>query len=160
MEDKSLKSTELNEPTLDNKDNNNTDETTNESGGTSTDTNGTDTNKNQTNKTESNKKEEMTKPANKTEEVKEEPKKEETLKEEPKQEEVKCTPKKFKNKYTYFYEDKDTCVKNGDHQEAWDYFNANGISAYTYGCEKIIDDCGKTYYGVYYGNMEGEKYYY
>lgn len=47
-----------------------------------------------------------------------------------------------------------------DHQEAWDYFNANGISAYTYGCEKITDDCGKTYYGVYYGNMEGEKYYY
>lgn len=168
MEDKSLKSMKLNEPTLDNKDNNNTDEATNESGGTSTDTNGTDTNKNQTNKTESNKntssknnkKEETTKPANKTEEVKEEPKKEETLKEEPKQEEVKCTPKKFKNKYTYFYEDKDTCVKNGDHQEAWDYFKANGISAYTYGCEKIIDDCGKTYYGVYYGNMEGEKYYY
>ena len=65
-----------------------------------------------------------------------------------------------KGGYTCFYEDKDTCVKNGDHQEAWDYFNANGISAYTYGCEKIIDDCGKTYYGVYYGNMEGEKYYY
>lgn len=43
MEDKSLKSTKLNEPTLDN---NNTDETTNESGSTFTDTNGTDTNKN------------------------------------------------------------------------------------------------------------------
>ena len=61
---------------------------------------------------------------------------------------------------TYFYEDKDTCVKNGDHQEAWDYFKANGISAYTYGCEEIKDECGNTYYGVYYGNMEGEKYYY
>ena len=80
--------------------------------------------------------------------------------EEPKPEETKCTPKKFKNKYTYFYEDKDTCVKNGDHEEAWDYFKDNGISAYTYDCEEIKDECGNTYYGVYYGNMEGEKYYY
>lgn len=51
-------------------------------------------------------------------------------------------------------------MKNGDHQEAWNYFKANGISAYTYGCEEIKDECGNTYYGVYYGNMEGEKYYY
>lgn len=173
-DDKSLKSTPVSENVDDNAGNNGASETpeennnTNESGSTSTDNNNTDTNKNQTNKTENNKntsskdnkKEETTKPANKTEEVKEEPKKEETTKEEPKQEEVKCTPKKFKNKYTYFYEDKDTCVKNGDHQEAWDYFKANGISAYVYGCEEIKDDCGNTYYGVYYGNMDGEKYYY
>lgn len=86
-------------------------------------------------------------------------KKEEQV-EEPKQEEVKCTPKKFKNKYTYVFEDKETCVKNGDQMDAWEYFKANGISAYTYGCEEIVDECGNKYYGVYFGNMEGEKYYY
>lgn len=118
------------------------------------------------------KKEEQTKKDNsKTEEVKkedtvkeevkqEEVKKEDKVPEEPKQEEVKCSPKKFKHKYTYFYEDKETCIKNGDHDDAWEYFKANGISAYTYGCEEIIDECGTKYYGVYYGNMEGEKYYY
>lgn len=86
-------------------------------------------------------------------------KKEEPV-EEPKQEEVKCTPKKFKHKYTYVFEDKETCVKNGDQMDAWEYFKANGISAYTYCCEEIIDECGNKYYGVYFGNMDGEKYYY
>ena len=54
----------------------------------------------------------------------------------------------------------DIYAKNGDHDDAWEYFKANGISAYTYGCEEIIDECGTKYYGVYYGNMDGEKYYY
>lgn len=80
--------------------------------------------------------------------------------EEPKQEEVKCTPKKFKNKYTYVFEDKETCVKNGDQMDAWEYFHANGIPATSYGCEEIVDECGKTYYGVYYGNTENQKFYY
>ena len=78
----------------------------------------------------------------------------------PKQEEVKCTPKKFKNKYTYVYEDKDTCVKNGDQIDAWNYFRANGIPATVYGCEEIVDECGNKYYGVYYGNTEGGRIYY
>lgn len=78
----------------------------------------------------------------------------------PKQDEVKCTPKKFKNKYTYFYEDKDTCVKNGDQLDAWNYFRANGIPATVYGCEEIVDECGNKYYGVYYGNTEGGRFYY
>ena len=86
-------------------------------------------------------------------------KKEEPV-EEPKQEEVKCTPKKFKHKYTYVFEDKETCIKNGDQMDAWKYFKTNGISAYTYGCEEIIDECGNKYYGVYFGNMDDEKYYY
>lgn len=76
------------------------------------------------------------------------------------QEEVKCTPKKFKNKYTYVYDDETTCVRNGDQIDAWDYFRANDIPATTYGCEKIVDECGNTYYGVYYGNTEGKKFYY
>ena len=165
-DDKSLKSTPVSENVDDNAGNNGASETPEENNNTND--NSADTNKDQTSKTENNKntssadskKEETTKPANKVDEVKEEPKKEETTKEEPKQEEVKCTPKKFKNKYTYFYEDKDTCVKNGDQLDAWDYFRANGIPATNYGCEEIVDECGNTYYGVYYGNTEGGKFYY
>ena len=156
-EDKSLKVTPTSELVNDNAGNVGADENVGEEENNTTDKSSeatTDTKK-EPEKTNDNKKPSSTE--NKQEEVKQ-PSTSAT--EEPKQEEVKCTPKKFKNKYTYFYEDKDTCVKNGDHQEAWDYFKANGISAYTYGCEEIKDECGNTYYGVYYGNMEGEKYYY
>lgn len=78
----------------------------------------------------------------------------------PIQEEVKCTPKKFKNKYTYVFTEKEVCVKSGDQIDAWDYFRANNIPATIYGCEEIVDDCGDTYYGVYYGNTSGERFYY
>lgn len=161
-EDKSLKVTATSELVNDNAGNVGADENVGEEENNTTDKSSEATTdiKKEPAKTNNNKKPNSAE--NKQEEVKQpavstpaEPKQEE-----PKPEEVKCTPKKFKNKYTYFYEDKDTCVKNGDHQEAWDYFKANGISAYTYGCEEIKDECGNTYYGVYYGNMEGEKYYY
>ncbi len=82
------------------------------------------------------------------------------IKEDSDQKEIKCTQKKFKNKYTYVFEDENTCVKNGDQIDAWNYFRANNIPATTYGCEKIVDECGNTYYGVYYGNTQGEKFYY
>ncbi len=86
--------------------------------------------------------------------------KEEVTPTQPVQEEVKCTPKKFKNKYTYVYTEKEVCIQNGDQLDAWDYFRANNIPATTFGCEEIIDECGDTYYGVYYGNTSGEKFYY
>lgn len=86
--------------------------------------------------------------------------KEEIVPTQPVQEEVKCTPKKFKNKYTYVYTEKEVCIQNGDQIDAWNYFKANNIPATTYGCEEIIDECGDTYYGVYYGNTLGEKFYY
>lgn len=86
--------------------------------------------------------------------------KEEVTPTQPVQEEVKCTPKKFKNRYTYVYTEKETCVKSGDQIDAWNYFRENNIPATIYGCEEIIDDCGDTYYGVYYGNTEGERFYY
>lgn len=78
----------------------------------------------------------------------------------PVQEEVKCTPKKFKNQYTYVFTEKDACVNSGGQIDAWNYFSANNIPATTFGCEEIIDDCGDTYYGVYYGNTSGERFYY
>lgn len=86
--------------------------------------------------------------------------KEEITPTQPVQEEVKCTPKKFKNKYTYVYTEKEVCIQNGDQIDAWDYFKANNIPATTFGCEEITDECGDTYYGVYYGNTSGEKFYY
>lgn len=152
-DDKSLKSTLLN----DNDENMDSYETTNESDSNAYDNNTSisNANKNQTDKTEINKntsitddkKEETTKPTNNVQD------------EEPKQEET-CTPKKFKNKYTYVFENKNTCVKSGDQIDAWNYFRANGIPATVYGCEEIVDECGNTYYGVYYGNTEGERFYY
>lgn len=144
--DKSLKATSLEQANDDTK--NNTSETSGEEENNTPD--------------ESNSKEEQTNSENtsgnnnKQEEV-EQPT---IVPEEPKQEEVKCTPKKFKNNYTYVYEDKDTCVRNGDQIDAWNYFRANGIPATIYGCEEIVDECGNTYYGVYYGNTEGERFYY
>lgn len=78
----------------------------------------------------------------------------------PVQEEVKCTPKKFKNQYTYVFTEKDACVNSGGQIDAWNYFSANNIPATTFGCEEIVDDCGDTYYGVYYGNTSGERFYY
>lgn len=71
-----------------------------------------------------------------------------------------CTPQKFTKRYTYFYMDEATCSRNGAPDEVWQYFIKNNIPATNYGCEKIIDDCGTTYYGVYFGNTEGEKFYY
>lgn len=71
-----------------------------------------------------------------------------------------CTPKKFAHKYTYVYESEAVCNANGDQPDAFDYFVANGITASMFGCEKIVDDCGNTYYGVYFTNTKGEKYYY
>lgn len=101
------------------------------------------------------------------EEINEEEKtpKEETKTETPSQppvqkEEIKCTPMKFSNKYTYVYQDEATCNANGDQPDAFDYFIENGIIASMYGCEKIIDECGNTYYGVYFTNTKAEKYYY
>lgn len=144
--DKSLKTTSL-EPANDNT-KNNTSETSGEEENNTPD--------------ESNSKEEQTNSENTSgnNNNQEEVEQPTIVPEEPKQEEVKCTPKKFKNNYTYVYEDKDTCVRNGDQMDAWNYFRANGIPATIYGCEEIVDECGNTYYGVYYGNTEGERFYY
>ncbi len=142
-------------------------ETSNDEALTDKETNSSDSKNNQVNDKQNNNQNSNTNTTNKDnnnnaskkEDTSTTVKKEEPV-EEQKQEEGKCTPKKFKNKYTYVFEDEETCVKNGDQMDAWEYFQANGISAYTYGCEEIIDECGNKYYGVYFGNMDGEKYYY
>ena len=66
-----------------------------------------------------------------------------------------CQSKKFKNKYSYVYTSNDECKKQGN----FDFFTESDEDStiFSYGCEKIVDDCGKEYYGVYfYTNASGE----
>lgn len=71
-----------------------------------------------------------------------------------------CQPKKFSNRYTYVYNDEATCIANGDQPDAYDYFAANGITASMYGCERIVDECGTEYWGVYFTNTSAQRFYY
>ncbi len=66
-----------------------------------------------------------------------------------------CQSKKFKNKYSYVYTSNDECKKQGN----LNFFTESDKDSniFSYGCEKIVDDCGKEYYGVYfYTNASGE----
>lgn len=66
-----------------------------------------------------------------------------------------CQSKKFKNKYSYVYTSNDECKKQGN----LNFFTESDKDSniFSYGCEKIVDDCGKEYYGVYfYTNTSGE----
>lgn len=62
-----------------------------------------------------------------------------------------CTPKKFDNTYSYVYTTQEECMKGGNiafleitEDETSDIFS--------YECQKIIDECGTTYYGVIFYN--------
>lgn len=66
-----------------------------------------------------------------------------------------CQSKKFKNKYSYVYTSNDECKKQGN----LNFFTESDKDSniFSYSCEKIVDDCGKEYYGVYfYTNASGE----
>lgn len=66
-----------------------------------------------------------------------------------------CQSKKFKNKYSYVYTSNNECKKQGN----LNFFTESDKDSniFSYGCEKIVDDCGKVYYGVYfYTNASGE----
>ena len=62
----------------------------------------------------------------------------------------KCTPKKFNKKYTYVYKTKEECDKNGINDYYYLYDNEIIKELYYYGCDKIVDECGDTYYGVHF----------
>ena len=73
-----------------------------------------------------------------------------------------CTPKKFSGTYSYVYETKEACQKNGNN----DYFtvlDTINSEVNAYGCDEIIDDCGTTYYGVFFyvyeDDMQKKVYY-
>ncbi|MBR1376190.1 MAG: hypothetical protein IJ565_00015 [Bacilli bacterium] len=61
-----------------------------------------------------------------------------------------CTPKKFENKYTYVYDTEYEC----EHQGNQDYFYVDDNKLVEdlmwYNCKKIVDDCGDTYWGMYF----------
>ena len=66
-----------------------------------------------------------------------------------------CQSNKFKNKYSYVYTSNDECKKQGN----LNFFTESDKDSniFSYSCEKIVDDCGKEYYGVYfYTNASGE----
>ena len=62
-----------------------------------------------------------------------------------------CTAKKFNKKYTYVYSNETTCLHEGNNA-FYEVTDNNKVSdeIFTFSCEKIIDDCGNTYYGVYF----------
>lgn len=62
-----------------------------------------------------------------------------------------CTAKKFNKKYTYVYSNEKTCLLEGNNA-FYEVTDNNKVSdeIFTFSCEKIIDDCGNTYYGVYF----------
>lgn len=73
-----------------------------------------------------------------------------------------CTPKKFSGTYSYVYETKESCQKNGNN----DYFtvlDTINSEVNAYGCDEIVDDCGTTYYGVFFyvyeDDMQKKVYY-
>lgn len=66
-----------------------------------------------------------------------------------------CTPKKFSGTYSYVYETKEACQKNGNN----DYFtvlDTINSEVNAYGCDEIVDDCGTTYYGVFFYAYEDD----
>lgn len=60
-----------------------------------------------------------------------------------------CIPKKFEHDYTYVYETNEECLKEGYNAfyEITEHVNEN---VFTFGCDEIKDECGKTWYGVSY----------
>lgn len=61
-----------------------------------------------------------------------------------------CTPKKFKEKYTYFYATKEECNKESQSTAFFDIVDNVDDRVFTVNCEEIVDDCGTTWYGVSY----------
>ncbi len=90
----------------------------------------------------------------KKEEVKEEEKPNEVIDREPIKD--NCVEKKFERPYSYIYSTYDECINNGN----WAFFEVSETKDYevfAYGCEEIKDECGNTYYGVYYNVYQEGK---
>lgn len=66
-----------------------------------------------------------------------------------------CQSKKFSHKYSYVYNDNDTCMKQ-ENLAFIDVSDNINTKVFTYGCEEIIDDCGTKYYGVYFNVYNDE----
>ena len=62
-------------------------------------------------------------------------------------EEKKCESKKFSQKYSYVYETKDVCVKEGN-LAFFEISDNVDTDVFSYDCKEIVDDCGQKWYGV------------
>lgn len=67
-----------------------------------------------------------------------------------KEEKPTCVSKKFDEKYKYVYEDEKTCHKEGESTAFFDITDNVDDRVFTINCDKIVDDCGKTWWGVSY----------
>ena len=95
----------------------------------------------------------------KLEETSEEDSTKENVKEEDKEEtkpQNTCTPKKFQEKYKYFYATEEECHKEGESTAFFDITDNVDSRVFTVNCDKIVDDCGTTWYGVSYNIYDPE----
>ena len=67
----------------------------------------------------------------------------------------KCKSKKFTNKYTYVYKDEKTCKSEGN--SVFNNLYDQGVDVMVFDCEKIVDECGTTYYGLVFYNCPDDK---
>lgn len=67
-----------------------------------------------------------------------------------------CTAKKFDNTYTYTYETNEECRKNAS-SVFEDIYQTKDDTIFSYGCEKIVDECGTTWYGVYFNRYSNDS---
>lgn len=65
------------------------------------------------------------------------------------QETPSCVAKKFSKKYSYVYKTNDECLMQGN-TALMEVIDNIDSKAFTYGCDKIVDDCGTTWYGVHF----------
>lgn len=69
--------------------------------------------------------------------------------------EKSCIAKKFNNTYSYVYSTYEECKKNGSSAFEEVYQNKDD-TIFSYGCSSIVDDCGTTWYGVYFNRYSNE----
>ena len=67
-----------------------------------------------------------------------------------------CVEKNFSQTYSYIYPTYDECINNGN----WAFFEISetvDYEVFAYGCEQIEDECGNTYYGVYFNVYQNAR---
>lgn len=67
-----------------------------------------------------------------------------------------CTPKKFSQKYSYVYNTFEQCKKEGNNAFFYILDNVDN-RVFSYNCSAIKDECGSTWYGVYFYIWENDK---
>lgn len=69
-----------------------------------------------------------------------------------------CTPKKFEGTYSYAYATMEECKREGNIL-FMDITEDGNSDIFSYGCREIVDECGTTYYGVFFYNAPDSEVY-